>query len=576
MQIFREFFSILNKEQKRKSILLVLGMCLLALFEAVGISAILPLITIMSDDTFSTRYPVVFEYTGISNSKDFIIYSSIVLIFIYLGKNIFSAWLLKKQINFSLECQVYFATKLNSLYLSKPYIFHLEENSSNLIRNISASISQTFSGMMVAMLTFMTEIITVFFIWSMIAVVDVFTAVIVAGFLTIMIVLILKTIKNKIVEQGRINAENAGNYVLWLNQGLGAIKETKVACKESFFAEKFNEVYNLFGKSNGTYLYLIQMPRFVIETLVTCSLLILIIVKIKLGESPSQIVPVLGLLALAAFRLMPSANRIINQYNAIKFNKAYFDSIKKDLYCVNYNINIKDLLKDSNNQSNIILKDKIEIKNLKFRYPKSKENVLTDISFSLPVGSFVGIIGKTGAGKTTFVDILLGLFEPQEGEVLVDNKNIFSNIRSWQRTLSYVPQAIYLVDGSIKDNIALGIETNDVDDVKIEKALKMAELYEFVESLTDGINTHVGERGVKLSGGQKQRIGIARALYSEPQVLILDEATSALDNETETNITETILKLKGQITIIAIAHRISTLKYCDFKIEFADGECKII
>lgn len=202
--------------------------------------------------------------------------------------------------------------------------------------------------------------------------------------------------------------------------------------------------------------------------------------------------------------------------------------------------------------------------------------VLQDISFTIPKGKFVGIIGPSGAGKTTFVDILLGLLEPTSGKITVDGVDIFSNIRGWQANLAYVPQSIYLIDGTIKENIALGVAEDEIDNELINKVLHMAELYDFVYSQPDNINTNVGERGVKLSGGQRQRIGIARALYQQPEVLILDEATSALDNETEKSITDTILKLKGKITIIAIAHRTSTLEQCDFKVKFENGKAVVI
>jgi ABC-type multidrug transport system fused ATPase/permease subunit len=219
---------------------------------------------------------------------------------------------------------------------------------------------------------------------------------------------------------------------------------------------------------------------------------------------------------------------------------------------------------------------KIVIEGIEFYYPSNHKIILHKVSFTIPKGKFIGIVGSSGAGKTTFVDILLGLLEPTAGKITVDGIDIFSNIRGWQTNLAYVPQSIYLIDGTIKENIALGFAENEIDDNLIDKVLHMAELYDFVYSQQDNINTNVGERGVKLSGGQRQRIGIARALYQKPEVLILDEATSALDNETEKSITDTILKLKGKITIIAIAHRISTLEQCDFKVKFENGKAEIL
>ena len=314
-----------------------------------------------------------------------------------------------------------------------------------------------------------------------------------------------------------------------------------------------------------------EMPRVIIEALVVTGLLLLIVYKMLMGENPLDIVPVLGVLALAAFRLMPSANRIVSYYNAIKNQMPFFNEIYSDL------LRIKDGLLEGNgevlkeDQSRLDFNGKLVVDNLVFRYPENEEEVLQGVSFEIPKGKFVGVVGPSGAGKTTFVDIMLGLLQPTGGKIMCDGVDINKIIRSWQANLAYVPQDIYLIDGTVKENIALGLKTEDIDDVLIDKVLHMAELYDFVNSLPKGIETFVGERGVKLSGGQRQRIGIARALYQQPEVLVLDEATSALDNETEKSITDTILKLKGQITIIAIAHRVSTLEQCDFKIKFENG-----
>lgn len=218
----------------------------------------------------------------------------------------------------------------------------------------------------------------------------------------------------------------------------------------------------------------------------------------------------------------------------------------------------------------------IDITNISFKYPSTQKYVLFNLSFSICKGDFVGVIGSSGVGKTTFIDILLGLLVPTSGKIEVDGKNIYDDIRVWQSNIAYVPQNIYLIDASIRENIALGVDEKDIDDEKIQKVLVASELSSFIEDLPEGVYSGVGERGVKLSGGQRQRIGIARALYQEPEILILDEATSALDNLTEKNIIDTILKLKGQITIIAVAHRLTTLEQCDFKVRLQNGKAEII
>lgn len=356
---------------------------------------------------------------------------------------------------------------------------------------------------------------------------------------------------------------------------MGAIKETKVLRKEAYFLKAFSKAYEEFGNANRKFLFMNQVPRMIIESTVVCGLLLLIIVKMLLGTPAKEIVPLLGVLALAAFRLMPSANRIVNLSNNIRFNMPLFNELYDEyMHIKNSAVLVDDKLFNSDEAKKLKFNNEIKVTDIRFNYLNNKD-ILLDISFIIPKGKFVGIVGPSGAGKTTFVDILLGLLEPTGGSITVDGVDIFSNIRSWQANLAYVPQSIYLIDGTIKENIALGVAENEIDDKLINKVLHMAEMYDFVYSQPDNINTNVGERGVKLSGGQRQRIGIARALYQQPEVLILDEATSALDNETEKSITDTILKLKGKITIIAIAHRTSTLEQCDFKVKFENGKAEM-
>ena len=290
-----------------------------------------------------------------------------------------------------------------------------------------------------------------------------------------------------------------------------------------------------------------------------------------------SIVALLGVLALAAFRLMPSANRIIGFYNTIKFQMPYFHAIYPELHAIRERTDRGEATVFPGREAPLPFAQAVRVEHLAYAYPETLDHpVLQDVSFEIPKGAFVGIIGPSGAGKTTFVDILLGLLTPTGGRITVDGADIAAHMHAWQENLAYVPQSIYLIDGTIAENVALGLPKEEIDEARVHEALRMAELSELVESLENGIETQIGERGVKLSGGQRQRIGIARALYHHPSVLILDEATSALDTETEKSITETILRFKGSITIVSIAHRLSTLEACDFKVRFEDGQAEIL
>lgn len=579
MKSIFQIFNIFTQQQLRYCCFIVVAMIVGAMLEAVGIGAILPLISLMGQPDFLVHHPEIGHITealGIVSHTQLIMVCAGGLIVLYLVKNAYMAWETKLQIDFSMRNQIKFSTELMNNYLCKGYLFHLDHNSATLLRNVNAGGQVIYSAMLIATFTLLTELITAFTIWLMLVVVDAFTAVVVAGIMGAMMYGIIKAFRRNISKQAKIQNDFAAGYIKCVNQGLGAIKETKVMRKEKYFLEEFSRTYQQYGEANRKYLFINQLPRMIIETMVVSGLLVMIVAKLAMGSTPEEIVPLLGVLALAAFRLMPSANRIVNLFNTIKFQQPLFYELYPELMDIKERQESRKESYYLSVQPKLKFEKSIQVNKLRFAYPEGREDVLRDVSFSIGKGDFAGIIGPSGAGKTTFVDILLGLLKPSGGNIKVDGQDIFDNIRSWQANLAYVPQSIYLIDGSVKENIALGVAPENIDNALIEKSLHMAELYDFVSDLPEGMETRVGERGVKLSGGQRQRIGIARALYQQPEVLILDEATSALDNDTEKSITDTILKFKGQITIIAIAHRLSTLAECDYKIEFADGKASVL
>ena len=579
MKLFLKIFSIFTRQELRYCIFLVAVMMVGAVLEAVGIGAILPLISLMGQPDFLVQHPEIAGYAvklGITTHTELIIGLSLLLILLYILKNLYLAWQFRLQIKFSISNQIQFSKELMASYLAKPYLFHLNHNTANLLRNVNSGGVVIFSYILIPTFQLLTEIITALTIWGMLVFADPFTAIVVAGVMGGLIYVLLRSFRRRIAETGQIQNAYAAAYVQAVNQGLGAIKETKVMRKEQFFLQEFIQNYEKYGLANGQFMFLNQLPRIIIETLIVCALLFLIIEKMAMGYTPMEIVPLLGVLALAAFRLMPSANRIITLSNGIKFQLPLFDELYRELLAIKSRKYHQRKLKLADLLPSLPFADVIRVEHLGFCYPGTAEEVLTDVSFSIPKGSFVGILGPSGAGKTTFVDILLGLFIPMRGRITVDGVDIRHELRAWQANIAYVPQSIYLTDATIRENVALGESLDEIDDARVHKALAMAELDEFVNAQPKGIKTMVGERGVKLSGGQRQRIGIARALYQQPEVLLLDEATSALDTETEKSITDTILKFKGQITIIAIAHRVSTLAECDFKVRFENGRVEII
>lgn len=553
-------------------------MVLCAIFEAFGVGLIYPLIRIIGNPNFLEEHQKIEKIVsilGVDTHRKLIFFSSLSLLAFYILKNFIILYEGKLQISFSMNNQKDYTRRLYAFYMTKPYLYHVGTNISIVLRNINTGGSVVFGNILIKTLSIITDLITIFIIWCFLIAMDWVTALGCAFFIAPFIFVLLNYFRKKIGFYGEIQKKYTAEMSKWVNQGFGSLKETKVMQREKFFTDEFYSAYSKYTDSSTAYQFIQRLPRAIIELVTIGGILLLIAVKMILKSNPDSLIASLGVLALAAMRIMPCLNRIVSLFNDIKFSMPLFNEMYDDLMIVKKNKDLAERNLAEEKKDVLPFEKEISVEHLSFAYPsKTDKNVLNDVNFKISKGSFCGIIGPSGAGKTTFVDILLGLLPPVNGAVFVDGKDIYKNIGGWLDNIAYVPQSIYLIDGSIRENIAFGYTKEQIDDAKIEKVLHMAELYDFVQSLPEKENSNVGDRGSKLSGGQRQRIGIARALYNEPNVLVLDEATSALDNETEKQITDTILKLKGQITIIAIAHRLSTLEQCDFKIKFENGKAE--
>lgn len=579
MKSFFKIFKILTPKQLRICFALIILMFVIAVFEAFGIGLLYPLITIIGDPNYldgHAEIAKIISFFGINTHKSLVIFLSLGLVFFYIFKNFLILFQGKLQIAFTLNNQADYTKRLYKYYINKPYLFHVDTNFSVILRNINLGCIIVFSQILTNTLIIITNIITMIVIWILLLIMDWVMAIVIAFIIAPLMLGILNYFRKKINKYGTRQNECNVEYIKWLNQGFWSVKETKVMQKEAFFTEEFSKAFNEFTVIQKQFLFINRFPKCIIEMVCVGGILLLITFKMIFNTDPSSIIPALGVLALAAMRLMPCMNQITGLFNEIKFKMPFFNEVYDDFIAIKNEKKEDEINSQTGKKERIPFNKEISVTNLTFGYPDTNKNVFENVSFTIPKGKFVGVVGPSGAGKTTFVDILLGLLQPSGGSINVDGKNIFENIQGWLDNVSYVPQSIYLIDGTIRENIAFGILPEDIDDKRIEKVLKMAELYDFVQSLELKENTPCGDKGAKLSGGQKQRIGIARALYQNPSVLILDEATSALDTETEKQITETINKLKGEITIIAIAHRLSTLENCDFKIKFENNSATII
>lgn len=544
--------------------------------ELLGVSVFMPFIQILLDPTaIQTNALLNYFYTtfGFTTVEGYLSAIAIMICFVYLFKNIYLTFMQNTMLSFSYKTRMNLATRLLTTYMSQPYTFHLGKNIAELQRNLQYDAGQ-FMVLVNSSLQLVAECAVIgclgIYLFntshSITVVIMVLLAICVGAFFVIS-----KKVSTRL---GRENEENNAKLYQWINQSLGGIKEVKVLNREGFFVNSYKRVYKRLIKGAKNNEILAAVPKYIVETVCMIGMLIAIIIKMYYGRNDFQAFVVqLSAFAIAAFRLLPSVGKLNAYINSVMYTKSSLDLIYDDLKEIE-NCKIIDF-KEEHKVDKWNLKNKIELKNIAYHYPDSEKLVLSDISFEINRGETIALIGSSGAGKTTLADVILGLLTPVKGNILVDGKDIYSNMDAWHRMLGYIPQTIYLSDDTIRNNIAFGIREEDIDDDAINEALKKAQLYDFVQTLDKGLDTFVGDRGVRLSGGQRQRIGIARALYYNPEILILDEATSALDNETETAVMEAIESLKGMKTMVIIAHRLTTLKNADAIYEVVNGNiCK--
>jgi len=555
-------------------------------FETLGVSMIIPLASAILDSDALAKKPIVIELChvlGISDMTQFLVFLICVVIAIYIFKNAFLMFQYYIQYRFVCNNKYIIQTKLFQAFLSKPYEYYLNASTAEITRVVSGDVSGAFT-LLTTVLTLCTELIVATFLVATIIVVDPVIALLVGVCLVIMTILITKGVK-PILHNAAVNyVESAKQANKWLFQAVNGIKEVKVEEKESFFLGKFAYYGKKGLKSEQLNNVLSAAPRMLIETVGICGMLGAMVVLILNGRSTTELWAQIMAFAVAAVRLLPSANRVNSAINAINYNEPMLDKLLENLELLKGVDEQKDLKvqkKIKSEHENMELQmlsfeSEILVKNITYQYPGAAGFVLENASMSIPKGKTIGVIGSSGAGKTTVIDVLLGLLSPQAGEILVDGVNIRDNYSGWLAHVGYIPQMIFMLDDTIRANVAFGIDKGNVEDADIWNALEEAQLADFVKSLPEGLETTIGERGIRISGGQRQRIGIARALYTQADILVFDEATSALDNETEAAIIGAINALKGKRTMIIIAHRSAATQDCDFIYKVHDGKITLV
>ena len=574
MNIIKKINYIFTKNQKFKSVCLCIGLFFGALFELVGISFITELITLITDPTkiHSTAiFRKVYDLFNMKNDREFFLWLVVGLIAVYIIKNAYLLWINYIQYTFVFNNQLRLSGRLIDCYMKKPYTYHLDKNSAEMVRNVMLD-TERFFQMLLSVFSILSEGLVSLLLCIYLFVVDWSITVSVVAILGVFSVIYLFLFKNKAKEYGQINQTYDGKMHQSINQALGAVKDIKILHREKYFSNAFIGYGKKKMRAVRNNNVLGQAPKYLIETVTIGAVLLVILFKINKGEELTSMIPQLAAFAIAAFKLLPSVSKINNYLNLVIFLKPSVDLIYRDIKDTedmqNYEITDAALPDDyfANNHP-----ETVSVSDLYYRYPHTERDVLKGVTFEIPLGYSIGLIGPSGAGKSTLADIILGILTPTGGTVSYGTMNVHEHPLKWSKKLAYIPQSIFLSDETIRNNVAFGIEEEDIDEQKVWEALEEAQLKEFVENLPDGLDTEVGERGVRLSGGQRQRIGIARALYDNPEILVLDEATSALDSETEAAVMEAIDRLAGRKTLIIIAHRLTTIRNCDLVFKVEDG-----
>lgn len=573
MRIVKKFRKLLSSSQIGHIILIFIMMLVGAFFEVVSVSLMVPLVSVMIDpDIINTNKFAVFicKCLNIQTHAVFVLVCISALIAIYVVKNLFLILEISIRYQFIYRNRLATQRRILRAYMNRPYEYFLGINSGEVVRVVTSDVVNTYN-LLITLLSFAAEsivslalLITVFIISPSITV-----AVALAMILTLLV--IAKFIKPRLKKAGKVRQKHASLTNKWLLQSINGIKEIKISQTKNYFQENYDKNGQKTIEAEKKNAVFGAIPRMLIEMVSISSALLIIAVLIVRGTEVETLIPALSAFAMAAVKLLPSVNRIASAMNAIAFQEPALDKLLSTVE------NIEDeneVVQDENNNTHqdIRLNDKIELKDITYSYPDTNAAVFNQANMSISIGQSVGIVGASGAGKTTIVDILLGLLIPQEGQVLADGIDVMQNYSEWLRHIGYIPQMIFMLDDTIRSNITFGNKIQDSEDSAVWRALEEAQLADFVRSLPNGLDTVIGERGVRLSGGQRQRIGIARALYCNPDILVFDEATSALDNETEEAIMESINSLRGAKTMIIIAHRLTTIKECDVVYRVEEGK----
>ena len=561
--------NFLITKRQRLGLILLAGLLFIGmLLEVLGLGILLPVISIILDSEIIVKNDIAISFSelfGIESHLQFVFSFLMIIVLIYLIKSVFLIYITYKQHRFLNNITTHIKNKLFSKYLKAPYSFHLATNSSFLIKNIQLEVDY-FQIYCLALITIFIEGGLVFSVIATLIYIEPLGAISIGLFFGVLSFLFFSSFKTRLKKWG-IYREHLDEKISKIAiESFSIVKDLKVLGRENFFIKIFSETNYVKSRLSANHSTIIQLPRFFLELVSIVGLVAFIFLMLFKGENPNSLITTLGVFIAATFRAIPSLNRILGAFQNLKFYNKSIELLYNEMQ-------IEDPLNEDETLE-FKFENEIIFENIDFKYSAQSDYIFKSLNLKIKKGETIGLIGSSGSGKSTFVDILIGLLTPSSGNILVDGKIINKSISSWQKKIGYISQDIHLIDDSIINNISLGIEEHEINLERINSVINSAQLESFINKLPKGIETHVGDKGVQISGGQKQRIGLARALYHNPEILILDEATSSLDNETETEVMKAIELLSENKTIIIIAHRYSTLSFCDRTFELINSNFK--
>lgn len=578
-QILKKLNVILTEKQKKRMKLLVVMMVIGALLETVSISLVLPIATVLTNPDSVQREGIVgslYRLLGCNSVQQFALIMLFGLLAAFVVKNSFLFVQTKLQLNFVYDNQFETSRKMMINFMKRPYEYYLNAETAVIQRNITSDVNNMYA-MVLSILQLMSEFVVCLFLGTYLVIQDAIMCITIGGLLIIVLITIKKVLKPIMIRAGKENQDYYSGLFKWINQAVTGIKEIKIANKESYFISEYAKCGDGYVQAVKKYSLYNNVPKLLIETICIAGFVVYMVVAFAIGRDTESIVVSISAFAVAAIKLLPSANRINNQLTNIAYFEPFFYGASDNLLA---DISDKTIVYDAEaytgeeKTEKLPVHDKILLQNVVYKYPNTEKYIFNGMDMEIPIGQAVGIVGTSGSGKTTVVDIMLGLLEMENGMISADgvDVNTKENYPRWLGNVGYIPQTIFMLDSDIRHNVAFGVPDHLIEDDKVWAALKEAQLDVFVRGLPKGLDTEIGERGIRLSGGQRQRIGIARALFDDPEVLILDEATSALDNDTEAAIMESINSLHGKKTLVIIAHRLQTIEKCDMVYRVEHGK----